>query len=265
MDARSYVLAEGESCCGWGRLVRTAEGDWFDPPLPIPAIGYGRDGRPAPRPSKFKTPVEGADFDAVQGRYERGGAIEGYAKIHGTWLGDRIRVSRQTNQPPERRWPTWSDPPCAPPPGGWPHGVLDRDGMEFDLGDLEDTGAAVTVVIFRPSADHEVVVVTATDIAAVEARLRPQLGDRLCVVPSRWTRAQLDQAREHLTAMADRWGIYQLGPHCDEQAQATMTATLVRVTDEIADWVVTQPGGLVSLDPRLIPESLVSPDDGDAL
>jgi hypothetical protein len=59
------------------------------------------------------------------------------------------------------------------------------DNLDFDLGDLEDTGAAVTTVIFRPSADQAVLVVAATDIATVEARLRPQLPDRLCVLPSR--------------------------------------------------------------------------------
>ena len=30
--------------------------------------------------------------------------------------------------------------------------------------------------------------------------------------------------------------IYETGPSCDEQAQATMTAKLVRGTDEIASW-----------------------------
>ncbi|HLH59489.1 MAG TPA: hypothetical protein VKV33_10110 [Streptosporangiaceae bacterium] len=35
-------------------------------------------------------------------------------------------------------------------------------------------------------------VVAADDTAAVAARLRPQLGKLLCVVPSRWSRAELD-------------------------------------------------------------------------
>jgi len=127
------------------------------------------------------------------------------------------------------------------------------DNLDLHLGDLEDTGAAVTTVIFRPSDDQAVLVVAVTDIAAVEAQLRSQLPDRLCVVPSRWTRAQLDQAQEHLLASWDQWGIYGSGPRCDEQAQATMTATLVRVTDEIADWIDTQPDGLVGLEPCLAP------------
>jgi hypothetical protein len=34
-----------------------------------------------------------------------------------------------------------------------------------------------------------VLVVAAADRDAVEARIRPQLGERLCVVSSRWTKA----------------------------------------------------------------------------
>jgi hypothetical protein len=96
-------------------------------------------------------------------------------------------------------------------------------------------------------------VVAAADVAAVEAWLRPQLHDRLCMVPSRWTQAQLDQAQELLRDRHQRWGIYHFGPTCDEQAQATINATLMRVTEEIADWVASQPAGLVALEPCLTP------------
>jgi hypothetical protein len=59
-------------------------------------------------------------------------------------------------------------------------------------------------------------------------------------------------------AMWERWGIYGSGPQGDEQAQATMTATLVRITDEIADWIDTQPDGLLVLGPCLTPRSVGS-------
>lgn len=102
-------------------------------------------------------------------------------------------------------------------------------------------------------------VVAATDIAAVEAQLRPQLPDRLCIVASRWTRWQLDAAHEHLRARWEQWGIYGTGPSCDEHAQATMTAKLVRVTDEIASWADGRPAGLVTLDPCLTPAAAHEP------
>lgn len=258
MDAHRYVLIFGEEVRATGRLVRTGEGDWFDPPLPVPAIGYGPGGAPAPRPSTFAVPVDGADFDHLAYRYERDGSIEGYATVYGTWRADRIRIDRQTDEPLEERSPTWSVPPCPPPPGGWPHGTDEQFGVDVDvdLGDLEDTGAAVTTVIFRPSDDQAVLVVAASDIAAVEARLRPRLQDRLCIVPSRWTRQQLDDAEQHFRSMAQPWRLYSWGPRCDEQAQATMTAELVNVTDDIARWVATQPDGLVSIEPWLIPTRL---------
>jgi hypothetical protein len=127
------------------------------------------------------------------------------------------------------------------------------DNLDFDMGDLQTTGAAVTTVLFRPSDDQAVLVVAASDIAAVEARLRPQLHERLCVVPSRWTQQQLDDAERHFASMAEPWRLYGWGPRCDERAQATMTAELVTVTDEIARWVATQPDGLVSMEPCLRP------------
>lgn len=253
-NARSLIFVVGDEISGSGRLVHTVDdGDWFDPPLPIRAIGYGPQGPPPPRPSGFGVRVENADFATVERRYERDGAIEGMATIYGEWLGDGIRIHRQTNERPTQSYPRWFDPPCPPPAGGWPHGMNGRysQNLDFDLGDLETSGAAVTTVIFRPSADQAVLVVAATDVAAVEAALRPQLPDRLCVVPSRWTRAQLDQAHMHLRAMSDRWDIYQSGPRCDDQAQATITVTLMRVTEEIADWVASQPEGLVELQPCL--------------
>jgi hypothetical protein len=117
VDARYLVFRNGDQIFGQGRLVRTGDGDWFDPPLPVAAIYY-RDGPPAPRPSPFSTPVEGADFDAVERRCERDGAVEGYATIYGTWLGNRIRIERQTDEQLDRRIPSWCDPPCPPPPGG---------------------------------------------------------------------------------------------------------------------------------------------------
>jgi hypothetical protein len=260
MSAQSLVLIAGEEIRAAGRLVRTGEGDWFDPPLLVPLIGYGPGGAPAPRPSKFAVRVEGADFGQVAYRYQRDGCIEGFATVYGVWLEDRIRLERQTDERHPQRVPTWSDPPCLPPAGGWPHGMNGQyvDNLDFDLGELEETGAAVSTVVFRPSHDQAVLVVAASDIAAVETRLRPQLRNRLCVIPSRWTRGQLDAALQHFTSMAQRWQIYEWGPRCDEQAQTSMTAILVRVTEEIAQWIANQPDGLVTVEPWLMPTRLLS-------
>ena len=254
MTVRSLVLRHGDAVSGHGRLVHTPAGDWFDPPLPVDAIGYA-GGPPAPQPSVFAIPVEGADFEQVRARYERDGCIEGYATIGGYWLDDRIQITHQDIAIAERDgWPPqWSEPPCPAPPGGWPNVDSYSHNLAFDIGGLQDSGAAVSVVTFRPSEEQAVLVVAATDIGVVETHLRPQLGDALCVVSSRWTKQQLDEAQRHLTRMSDPWQLYAWGPRVDEQAQSTMHAALVRVTDEIADWVEMQPEGLVTPTPCLAP------------
>ena len=126
--------------------------------------------------------------------------------------------------------------------------------LKYDLGDLRDTGAAVAVTLFRPSEDRAVLVVAASDQPAVEARLRPQLGVLLCVVPSRWTKAQLDEIRDYLRERREQWQLLGSGPHHTDDGQARMTARLARVLPEIAAWANSLPDGIVALDPWLAPQ-----------
>lgn len=65
-----------------------------------------------------------------------------------------------------------------------------------------------------------VLVVAAADPDAVEAQLRPQLGDLLCVVTSRWTKAELDAVRAHLHAHWEQWNLYGLGPSNGEDGDS---------------------------------------------
>lgn len=251
MNSRSLVFEVSDQIRGRGRLVRTRDGDWFEPPSLVP-LNFNR---PVPSPSRYAIPVEGADFNSIGWRFERDGAVEGDATIDGRWLESRISVTYQSPKLSADPAPRWSDPPCPAPPAGWPRGPAEDvlTNLYFDLGDLQETGAAVNVVIFRPSPDQTLLVVAADDIAAVETRLRPQLADRLCVTASCWTRKQLDGANEHLQARREQWGIYETNISSDEQAQATVITKLVRITDEIASWADNQPAGLITLKPCLIP------------
>jgi hypothetical protein len=115
MDHRSLVFDPGDEICGWGRFVCAFDGDWFDPPLPVPAIGYGSEGPSPLRPSSYGIPVEGAQFDAVEDGYGRGGAIEGFAKIHGMWFADRIGIHLRTKERPKHAFRRCSDPPVRAP------------------------------------------------------------------------------------------------------------------------------------------------------
>jgi hypothetical protein len=153
--------------------------------------------------------------------------------------------------------------------GGWPHqtwvyGIKEVEtgeypaaqyvGLVYDLGDLRETGAAVVVTTFRPSEDQAVLVVAAADLEAVEAQLRPQLGQLLCVVPSKWTRAELEAVRAHLSAHPEDWNLYTWGGYTStEDGQAKITAGLTRMLPEVAAWAANLPTGILDLEPWLVP------------
>lgn len=255
MDWDALVLRAGDRVRAWGRLVRNAQGTWFDPPLGEPLVLI--HPRPVRQPSSGAVPVTGADFGAVAERHELDGNVEGWATVTGTWTGHQLRIERQSRSrpPAPAGGPMWQVPPCPPPADGWPHGMngRQRDNLDFDPGELQETGAAVTIVTFRPSHDQAVLVVAAADPQAVEARLRPQLGPRLCVVPSRWTKREIDAVHGHLRDRWDDWNIYRLAVDTLEDAQARVTAELTRMLPEIAAWAASVPPGILKLDSWLLP------------
>lgn len=190
MDIQALVVRDGDRVTASGRLVRVRDGDWFQPELPHHLMGGVE--RQVAGPWRGAVHITGASFEDLTNRLERDGAVEGYAKVTGTWSDGQLHVIHQaTPQSTSHPHPRWESPPCPAPAGGWPH--LDWEhassgrgvhNLDYDLGDLEDTGAAVAVTTFRPSEDQAVLVVAAADRDAVEAQLRPQLGDLLCVVTS---------------------------------------------------------------------------------
>jgi len=246
------VAADGDRVTASGRVVHDETGDWFEPPLPVamPA-GLPRRVRPA---SRVAVRIIGAEFNGLSGQFEREGAVEGYAVLTGIWAAGLLRVEHQA--PPEPRTgerPPWRLPPCAAPEGGWPRltwGDGDRN-LDYDLGDLRDTGVAVAVTCFRPSEDQAVLVVAATDPEAVEAQLRPQLGQLLCVIPSKWTREELDAVRSHLNAHHEDWNLYRWGYGSASDGQGQVSARLTRMLPEVSQWAGTLPSGILKLQPWL--------------
>jgi hypothetical protein len=254
MDFASLVIREGDRVAASGRLVHDESGDWFEPQMPVSMPG----GEPRRVRAAWRGAVRivGADFDELSDRFERDGAVEGNATLTGIWSASRLRVERQAL--PERRHPEeprWQAPPCPAPDGGWPHLTWGHGDMnlDYELGDLAQTGAAVAHALFRPSEDQAVLVVAAADVDAVEAQLRPQLGPLLCLVPSKWTRAQLETVRAHLHAHHEEWNLYTwgYGPATDD-GQARITACLTRMLPEVAAWAATLPSGILDLVPWLI-------------
>ena len=266
MDFASLIIREGDRVTASGRLVRNGTGDWFEPPISVTA-NFRLVRRVAPAWSG-SVRIVGADFGAeLTGRFERDGAVEGSATLTGTWAADRLQVERQDlHVPRHREIPNWTVPPCPPPEGGWPHqtrvhGVRDAQTgerpaaqharLDYDLGDLRETGAAVATTTFRPSEDRAVLVVAAADPEAVEARLRPQLGQLLCVIPSTWTKAELEAVGAHLLAHHDDWNLYAWGDMSAEDGQARITARLTRILPEMATWAASLPAGILGLEPWL--------------
>ncbi len=85
-------------------------------------------------------------------------------------------------------------------------------------------------------------------------QLSAKLPNQLCVVPSRFTRAQLDEVHGVVRAHWRDWRLESFGiGGADEQAQPLTTAEPFRVTAEMADWADTLPEGLLRLDPTLGP------------
>ncbi len=260
MDFDALVVREGDRVTAAGRLVRNETGDWFEPPLPVALPG----GLPRRVRAVWRgaVRVSGANFDRLSNRFEDDRAVEGFATLTGIWSANQLQAERQSiPENGHHRSPRWVTPPCPAPGGDWPHltwGHGDKN-LDYDLGDLTDTGAAVAVTTFRPSEDQAVLVIAAVDPDAVEARLRPQLGELLCVVASRWTKAELDAVRAHLHAHHDEWNLYQWGPSNSEDGQTCMAAKLTRVLPEIAIWAASLPAGILSLDPWLRHADLADP------
>jgi hypothetical protein len=90
MDWNALVLQAGDPVRAFGRLVRNADGDWFEGPVSVPLIRADWVRRPT-----CAVPAIGANFDDLLDRHECDGDIEGTAIVTGTWTGSAVRVERQ--------------------------------------------------------------------------------------------------------------------------------------------------------------------------
>jgi hypothetical protein len=100
-------------------------------------------------------------------------------------------------------------------------------------------------------------VVATSQPDAAEALLRPIYGDALCIVESRWSPDQVEDVRQTLHEHWAQWGIYELGDQAGEDAQVTVSAKIVRVLPDLAEWSLTLPYGIFDVTPWLGP--VISP------
>jgi hypothetical protein len=247
MAARNLVFEAGDRVWTSGRFVAGPDGDWLDVAR-VHDLTFKSSGGKSDRSIR----LIGADFEAVStdAAPKRDPA---FVSVVGTWRDEAIEVETLSADLPAPAPVTdRTEPPCPPPHGGWRRGVP-IGVVDLDIGDLQSSGAIVNQVIFRPSPDQEVLVVAATDVEAVTRRLSPKLPDQLCVVPSRFTRAQLDEIYDLLLAHWREWRLESFSTSADAQAQPFITAEPFRVTAEMAEWADALPEGLLRLRPALSP------------
>ncbi|TDW98590.1 hypothetical protein EV647_3314 [Kribbella sp. VKM Ac-2566] len=245
MAARDLVFGVGDRVRTWGRFVARADGDWLDLAR-VHDLTWKAPGWKSDRSVR----LIGAAGEAVAAGIAANRGL-GYVSVVGIWGDESIEVEVLSAEIPAREArAARRDPPCPPPPGGWRHGVVELD---VDLRDRESSGPIVNLAIFRPSPEQEVLVVAATDVDAVIRRLSPKLPRQLCVVPSRFTRAQIDEVYDVLHANGRDWRLESFGTGSDEQAQPFIAAMMFRVTAEMAEWADALPEGLVRLEPTLSP------------
>lgn len=243
MDLSTLILRDGSRTRATGQVIGYGDDVWFDPPLPVPLIAYAPGHEPAPRPSGIGVLTSGVDLNRLRFRFEKDGAVSGLATLTGVWRGDRLHVDEQSEEPldPEPWRPFWSTPPCPPPTHGWPQVP---EGSNIEPSPPESIPGRVSVVVFRPTPTQVALVVATSQPDAAEALLRPIYGDALCIVESRWSPDQVGDVRQALHEHWAEWGIYELGDQVGEDAQVTVSAKVVRVLPDMAEWSLTLPDGI---------------------
>jgi hypothetical protein len=246
------VLTEGITASACGRVVSADDATWFEPPLPVARPLFAPGHEPAPKPSGLGIGVESVDLNRLDRRQSTDGAVEGWACLSGTFRDGTLVVADQWcgGEGARRSTPQWSVPPCDSPPGGWPVGEADTN-LEI----AEDLVGAevVAVTMFRPSSRQIVAVMASDDPALTRRRLGGALGDRLCVVQSKWSGDQVRNVRGALDTNHDAWLLYSCGATASADGQRQLTVKVVHVTSGFAEFAATVPEGLLIVEPWLTP------------
>lgn len=142
--------------------------------------------------------------------------------------------------------------------------ILDTMSTTADTGRRDEV---VRELIDRGSALHHAQVragnatahvVSAVDAAAVEAALRPLLQETLVVVPSPWTRADLDAVQQILSDEENSAGLFMSGEGLDPRGLYRASGWVRQITPRLAERLEPYPGGIVALDSWLKPTHAVA-------
>jgi hypothetical protein len=261
MDLDGWVLRDGDAVEAAGRVVAVAGEVRFEPPLARRPIRYTAETRPAPKFSGLGIPVRGVELSALQDRFDKDGATEGFATLRGRWDAGALHVTDQG--PPQ--WPVhprqeWEDPPCPAPAGGWPHG---RENENLELPDeLVQDPAVATLLMVRPSATQVVLTVVSRDPEGTWATWSPVFPGRLCVVKARWPRGKVETLSNQAQSRMPQFQAYQVGPGTDAVCQPVVTLHVVRVLPTLIAWAADLPDGILDAHAWLHPLSTARGDPG---
>jgi hypothetical protein len=250
-------------------LARPGQPVLFCPPRVVMWRGEFGDG-PRPPDCGGGIPTEGVDLGALARREERDGVVWGGAWLTGVFAGGTLTVTGQEAPRPGygERTDLYTSP-CPEPAGGWPgdkpipgdYGTSDGERLYEQPGlgaveryERENPGEVVHHRYALPEKNASVVVVVVFDVARAEAALRPAYGDRLCVLESRYTVAQVKAAKK---AAGDFVGHPLVtsggGFTASRDGQPLVTIDADYATPEIEAFVASQPAGLVRADYWLAP------------
>lgn len=260
LTAPSPTASDGPLYGASGRVV-SVPGKPVRICAPTGDLGVAYSHPPPPAYCDLGVDVEGVDLDRLAQRREQDGAVEGQASLTGTWDGTTLRVRSQSAPDKDAGLrEQFTDPPCPAPAGGWPTGPenenLNTDALQAYQAAHPDE--VPIVALARPSS-HQVVayLMTAGDVAAAEAALRPTYATRLCVAKSRFTPAEVKAAQDDPGLRGGPGSqIYAFGGFgigVDGQVTADVSATYE--TPAIAAAVARHPKGLVRLELFLKPVS----------
>ena len=264
------VTATGSVVAVPGRPVR------FCAPVVRALIGYAPGQEPAPEYCELGVDAEGVDLAQLRDRREKDGAVEGGATLTGTYRDGTLIVEQQeVPPPPSPAEESREEPPCPAPDGGWPRdpSILRGPGYEpegdanmmaeqpaMDRYRAAHPGDVLTIALLRPFPDSVLMGVSAVDeqaAARAEEALRPTYGERLCIVVSRFTRAQVTAARQAIPVGGEegtRLGALAGGGEgVGGDLQVEVEFDVVMVTEELQRRASGHPAGLVVLRPWLVP------------
>ena len=252
MDLQAWVLHDGDTVDAAGRVVAVNGEVRFEPPLPRHLVYYPPGSEPAPRFSGLGVPVRGVHLSGLHDRFDKDGALEGFATLHGQWQAGVLQVTEQG--PPQ--WPAntsqdWVEPPCPPPAGGWPHGG-ENENLDPPAALVNDPAVAHLLLV-RPSHTQVVLTVVSSDPQATSATWSPVFPNQLCVVEARWPRGDVESLTRQAQSRMTEFQAYQTGSGTGVGYQPVVTLKVVLVVPTLVAWAAEVPDGLLQVDAWLHP------------